>query len=355
LARSEPGRVDLSVVIPSYNGAEWLPSTLEALAVAVDRSGWTAEVIVIDDGSTDSTRDVLAALAPSFPVELIAVHQENRGRFLARWEGIQRASGRYTLLIDSRVLIGADSLAYVARGVAADPSAVAWNAHTDTDPCAPLVGRFWEVPTYVFWGAYLGDPRPTRIEPQNFDRVPKGTTCFLLETALFEEACRAVWPEGDPRLTSDDTKLLRYIAGRTPIVLDPGFQAVYRPRTSVRAFLDHSRTRGTLFVDSYAGTSATRDLVLLGLALSVPVALGVIAAAAAARLWWLVVGVPIVAVLVIIAPALLAGARRCPPRAVAGYLLYIIPFGAVFWLGLVRGIVVHRRSFRTRRQSTEKV
>ncbi|MFP3468389.1 glycosyltransferase family 2 protein, partial [Leifsonia sp. SIMBA_070] len=52
-----------------------------------------------------------------------------------------------------------------------------------------------------------------------------------------------------------------------------------------------------------------------------------------------------VVVLGIAAPAAAAAGRRAPGRAVAAYLTYVVPFGAVFWAGRVRGLRVHRRSF----------
>ncbi|TFC11899.1 glycosyltransferase family 2 protein [Cryobacterium sp. MDB1-18-2] len=344
------GVPDLSVVIPTYNSAEWLPTTIAALVLALSETSWTAEIIVVNDGSTDATIEVLESQKSNSPYPLRIVNQENKGRFMARWEGIQSASSSKVFVLDSRVLIHESALAHLESALVERPGVMVWNGHVITDPTAPLVGRFWEVPTFLFWGRYLAHPRPTLITKDNFDRLPKGTGCLLLPKDLYERACLASWPSENAHLVSDDTKLLRFIIEETPILLDPEFSATYRPRVTFRGFLSHSRGRGTLFVDSYAGTSTGRDLTLILLAILPPlVALG-LAAFAVQGLWVLFAVLLATGLGSILAPFLIASARGCPLRAGASYLCYIVPFGLTFWAGLVRGILVHRKSFQFHKQ-----
>jgi hypothetical protein len=98
-------------------------------------------------------------------------------------------------------------------------------------------------------------------------------------------AYEASWPEENARFTSDDTKLLRRISDEQPIRLEPGFSATYRPRTTVKRFLAHALNRGTMFVDSYAGTSRARDAVLLLLVVLPPLFLVAAAASAITGRW----------------------------------------------------------------------
>lgn len=344
------GDLDLSIVIPSYNSAPWLDSTLDALETALAATDWRAEIIVVDDGSTDDTGDVLLRRERSGSSELRVVDQANQGVFLAVWNGLRAARSEWVLILNSRLLVHDDALAYLQRAGALT-SAHAWNGHVVTDPATPLVGRFWEVPTHVFWGDYLADPRPMDITPANFDRVPKGTGCFLVRREVMLDAYNACWPDKNARFASDDTKLLRHIAADQPIRLDPGFSATYRPRTTLRNFLAHARGRGTMFVDSYAGTSSLRNVVLIGLVLAPPLVLvAVVAAIVGGRpraLAWL----GALGGIAISTPAVVGALRRAPRRAIQSYFLYILPFGTVFWRGLVRGAVLHRRSFRRGRQS----
>ncbi|WP_314646511.1 glycosyltransferase family 2 protein [uncultured Microbacterium sp.] len=340
----------LSVVIPSYNSAPWLPSTLDALATAVREAAADVEVIVVDDGSTDGSDVVINELSETFPGELRVLPQENGGRFLARWAGLEAASSDLVLLLDSRVVVAPDSLRYLLSAVAADPRPAGWNGHVHTDPTSPLVGRFWEVPTFVFWGRYLRDPRPYDLTADTFDSAPKGTGAFLARRDTLRQAFLQAWPEGDARLISDDTKILRWIAENGGIRLDPGFSATYRPRTTVSGFVRHSFDRGTLFVDSYAGTSPLRSLILIIAALAPIVALAAVVWLIVAGWGVLAIGLIAVALILLAAPTIPAALNRCPRRAVLAYLAYVPIFLVPFWSGLVRGIVIHRSAFfdRTR-------
>jgi glycosyltransferase involved in cell wall biosynthesis len=345
---------ELSVIIPSHNSARWLPSTFGALRRALSHAGRAVEVIVVDDGSTDETPDVLQNLAASSPFPLRIITQENRGRFLARWAGATSAKSDRLLLLDSRVLVAETSLTHVFDVESAEGTSFQWNGHVPTDPTAPLVGRFWEVPTHLFWAEYLADPRVLEITTANFDRVPKGTTFAMLDRLLFIEACRAAWPDDHAALTSDDTKILRHIVARRPLRLDPRFTATYRPRITVRSFLVHSYDRGTLFIDSYAGTSAFRN-VLLTILLAVPVVVLAIAALAIVlSAWALLIGLALAVVAAIAATAVLARARCAPLRACVAFIVYVLPFGVAFWAGLVRGAIMHRAAFARRRHEETK-
>jgi glycosyltransferase involved in cell wall biosynthesis len=91
----------ISVIIPTYNRAANLRTCLEALAnQSLDRQRF--EVIVVVDGSTDDTRDLLATLAP--PYELRCYFQSNSGQQVARNRGASEAQGNYCLFMDDDII-----------------------------------------------------------------------------------------------------------------------------------------------------------------------------------------------------------------------------------------------------------
>jgi glycosyltransferase involved in cell wall biosynthesis len=85
----------LSVVIPCFNEVE----TVEVVVREVLASPWTAEVVVVDDGSTDGTRAVLAGL--SDPRVRVLLQPENRGKGAALRRGFTEAGGDYVLVQDA--------------------------------------------------------------------------------------------------------------------------------------------------------------------------------------------------------------------------------------------------------------
>lgn len=86
----------VSVVIPTYNRAEMLKRAIKSV---LDQGYDNLEILVIDDGSTDDTGEVVR----SFNDERIVFHplQSNKGVSAARNEGIKLASGEYIAFLDS--------------------------------------------------------------------------------------------------------------------------------------------------------------------------------------------------------------------------------------------------------------
>ncbi|HZP13718.1 MAG TPA: glycosyltransferase family 2 protein [Nevskiaceae bacterium] len=88
----------LSVVIPCYNEMATLASLIEAVRRAAVPGG--VEIIVVDDGSSDGSRDLLAnQLRPL--VDQVILHERNRGKGAAVRTGIQAATGDYVIVQDA--------------------------------------------------------------------------------------------------------------------------------------------------------------------------------------------------------------------------------------------------------------
>jgi glycosyltransferase involved in cell wall biosynthesis len=84
----------VSVVIPAHNAAPWLAETLRSV---LDQTYRDLEVIVVNDGSTDDTQDVIA----SFGQRIYCVEQTNQGLPAARNTGIRSARGDWIALLDA--------------------------------------------------------------------------------------------------------------------------------------------------------------------------------------------------------------------------------------------------------------
>jgi glycosyltransferase involved in cell wall biosynthesis len=243
----------LSVVIPAYNEAAHVGRTMRALVAAVAESGFAAEAVIVDDGSTDGTADAAKASADG-ALDVHVVEQSNRGRFEARRAGLAAARGEYVLFLDSRVRLAPGALRFVHERL---PAAPVWNGHVDVDADSAW-GEFWRLLAELAWRDYFDDPRTTSFGIEDFDRYPKGTTCFLAPRALLESAFAAFRTKYDDiRLANDDTPILRAVAARERIHISPEFACTYSPRTTPTAFLRHAVHRGTVFLDGH-GTPESR-------------------------------------------------------------------------------------------------
>ena len=87
----------VSVIIPAYNAAATIDETLRSVRSQTHR---TLEILVIDDGSTDETADVVCAQAAQ-DSRIRLVRQENRGVAVARNRGIEEATAELVAFVDA--------------------------------------------------------------------------------------------------------------------------------------------------------------------------------------------------------------------------------------------------------------
>lgn len=86
----------ISVIVPAYNNAPWLPRCLDSILVQTHQN---LEVIVVNDGSKDETASVMEAYAKKDP-RVHIIHKENGGVTSARLAGLNIASGEWVGFVD---------------------------------------------------------------------------------------------------------------------------------------------------------------------------------------------------------------------------------------------------------------
>ena len=85
---------DISVIIPTFNRADFLKKAIESV---LSQTYQRFELIIIDDGSTDNTYEIVS----EFKNNVIYIKQENRGAAAARNTGIKRAKNKFLAFLDS--------------------------------------------------------------------------------------------------------------------------------------------------------------------------------------------------------------------------------------------------------------
>lgn len=87
----------LSIIIPCYNAEKLIQKCVESILV---QKGFDFELILVNDGSTDKTLEVLENLAQT-DERIKVINQENKGLSGARNTGIEQAQGKYIMFVDA--------------------------------------------------------------------------------------------------------------------------------------------------------------------------------------------------------------------------------------------------------------
>lgn len=117
-----PNTPKLSVVIVNYNAARFLGSCLESLRPALQDT--SHEIIVVDNASSDGSPDILHRMLDA---ECLILNNENRGFAAANNQAIQRALGRYILLLNPDTVTGRETIrSLLAFAEKAGPRAAAF-------------------------------------------------------------------------------------------------------------------------------------------------------------------------------------------------------------------------------------
>jgi glycosyltransferase involved in cell wall biosynthesis len=172
--KSSPAACTVTVIMPVYNGSGTLRQSLEPL-LAMRRDGEIAEIIVVDDGSSDAT----AAIADAAGVTVL----ESGGRLGpggARNVGAATATGEVLWFVDADVVVHADSARVLAEALQATGAAAVFGSYDD-DPPAPnffsqyknLVHRYYHSQAKgdvdTFWAGCGAMTRRAFAEAGGFD------------------------------------------------------------------------------------------------------------------------------------------------------------------------------------------
>lgn len=139
-SRSSDDMPEVSVIIPIHNAGRWLDATLASVAAQTCRD---LEIILVDDGSTDNSREVAEAFAAGRD-DTMLLTQPNSGASAARNRGLRHARGRYVQFLDADDLLAADKIEHQVQRL------------RQTAGCAVASAA---------WARFTDDPAQARFEP----------------------------------------------------------------------------------------------------------------------------------------------------------------------------------------------
>ena len=123
-----PMKLELSVVIPVYNEVDSLETLATELHEALTMLGRSAEIIFVDDGSTDGSDRVLRRLAAADPRVRVIRFGRNAGQSAAFYAGLRASRGRYVATLDADLQNDPRDLAVLWKYLAQCDAAVGWRS-----------------------------------------------------------------------------------------------------------------------------------------------------------------------------------------------------------------------------------
>ena len=100
-SNQDPGSIAVSVVVPAFNEARTVDAHLRLLVDWLHGLPWTSELIVVDDGSTDRTAEIIHRWTEQLPALRLISLLPNQGRGAALRAGINAARGRIVLTTEA--------------------------------------------------------------------------------------------------------------------------------------------------------------------------------------------------------------------------------------------------------------
>ncbi|MGD8217370.1 glycosyltransferase family 2 protein [Pseudomonas thivervalensis] len=226
----------VSVVIPAYNYAETLPRAVKSVIAQLGEA--QAELLVIDDGSTDATPQVLEQLQAEHAGSFRALRKPNGGLSSVRNRGIEEARGQYLIFLDADDEMAPGALAAVTQHIASHPET------------RLVIGGHWSV--FPDGRRVQHDVKPLPATPR--ERV-RG---YLLDktVTLSNGACamhREVFGPGnypEHLRNVEDIPVFAQVLARFPCtVLEQPLALIYKHGDSMRHDLRQSLAAGVGMVD----------------------------------------------------------------------------------------------------------
>lgn len=128
--------MDISVIIPLYNEAESLPELNAWIARVMQENSFSYEVLMVDDGSTDGSWDVIKGLAAADPAVHGICFRRNYGKSAALFCGFAQAQGDVVITMDADLQDSPDEIPALVRKIREEGFDVVsgWKQHRKDNP-----------------------------------------------------------------------------------------------------------------------------------------------------------------------------------------------------------------------------
>lgn len=119
----------VSVIVPVYNSKLYLRRCLDSI---LNQTYLNFELIIVNDGSTDSSKDILRKYA-NLDDRIVIINQNNMGRAVARNTGIENVTGDYIMFVDSDDYVGPNFISDAVKAIVEDTDIVCFGMTIKTE------------------------------------------------------------------------------------------------------------------------------------------------------------------------------------------------------------------------------
>ncbi len=256
---AQPKRSQVSVVVPVYNVATYLPECLDSILASEHAD---LEVVVVDDGSTDGSGALADGYAARHP-RVRAVHTTNRGLGAARNEGVRYARGDYLAFADSDDVVPPAAYAVMVESLEQTGSDFA------TGSIQLLEGTGLREPPWM--QRLHNPPRPKTRAAQHPEILGDVFAWNKLYRRSWWDRLGLTWPEGI-RYEDQPTATQAYLGGQFDVLSDDVYHwrirddgsSITQQRGSIDDLRDRWATKrmSLASVEASAEADAVRDVFL---------------------------------------------------------------------------------------------
>lgn len=223
----------LSIIIPAHNEELRLPRTLRQVFAFLEKQPYSAEVVVVENASTDRTLELAQEFAAQQP-NLLVLHEEKAGKGNALRRGVLEASGEYRFICDADLSMPVEEMEKFLP-----PTLTGFDVVIASRE-APGAVRYNE-PPYRHWGGRAINLAIRLLILPGLNDTQCGFKCFRAEAAetLFQRQTLGGW--------SFDIEIL-YLARRKKMsIREIPVQWYFDPDSKVSAVRDALRMLGDIF------------------------------------------------------------------------------------------------------------